>query len=410
MFCPGRRCGWAAAAVGAVAKAGLTAKIRSAPSSACAMSWPGVVDLLEALELPGAPDPALGRDRRHVRREVLEVEEADLVAVLRPVERDRTATVAGAQHRDLHQRGSRTTSSTLRSLRVPDLEPPPAEPSTPESCGSLNASVRASDASCAGVNALAGPGAGAATGAAESSSVPNSDSVPSSVVHDLDQPALLRPVDVRRGVDLPEPVAALAAEEAHAVRVRVAGHVADHVRVAPRTAPRRSSCPSRRGGSASSVRGSRSQPGSSAGWHAPASSSARALSIVSIVWWPNATTSWWRLRAERELALEPAVLRVVEVAVLPAALADGVERDESQAALRRPGVVARRAARGGRAASSACSAKPCLRLPLMSLRYSTLETMWRSGSGATERPLASNWAMKVGSPKAANSSSADLPW
>ena len=45
-----------------------------------------------------------------------------------------------------------------------------------------------------------------------------------------------------------------------------------------------------------------------------------------------------------------------------------------------------------------------------SCRYSALERIRRSGSGATERPLATSWLMKLGSPKAANSSSSDAPW
>ena len=51
------------------------------------------------------------------------------------------------------------------------------------------------------------------------------------VVHDLDRAALLGPVDVGGGVDLPEAAALLALEEVHAVRVGVAGDVGDHVRV-----------------------------------------------------------------------------------------------------------------------------------------------------------------------------------
>ena len=120
------------------------------------------------------------------------------------------------------------------------------------------------------MNAFAGPGAGAATGAAESSIVPNSDRVPSR----------LSMISIRRAcsgqsmcdaVLICQKPSPRGRRGNHAVRVRVARHERDHVRV--RLSRRRHDRLSRPGrdGSASRLRGSASQPGSPAGLHAPAS-------------------------------------------------------------------------------------------------------------------------------------------
>ncbi len=88
------------------------------------------------------------------------------------------------------------------------------------------------------------------------------------------------------------------------------------------------------------LRGSRSQPGSSAGSHLPARSSSRVLVIVAERVVAEGDHELLLALGRAQLALEPAVLRVVDVAALAAALGDGVERDEAEALLGRERVVA----------------------------------------------------------------------
>ena len=129
---------------------------------------------------------------------------------------------------------------------------------------------------------------------------------------------------------------------------------------------------------------------------AGASSSGTSAVRLGIAWWEKRTTSSLAASAAVELCPQPLELRVVDVAVGRradhAGLGDGVDRDEPDAGLGAPRVVAGRAPEAVSSAGSMKS-KPwpsaCVPARKISL-YWSFETYWRFGSGGTRRDLASD--------------------
>ena len=179
--------------------------------------------------------------------------------------------------------GRCSTNSTLRSSRRPRRWSDPD--GSPWRCGSFQASTRPMLVSSSWRNPPAFvPGGGRRDrgGVVEDRREQRQRAV--AVVHHLDQPALLGPVDVRRGVDLPE------ARSGPCGTGRRGWRACGRRRRRSRsgtsgTGRARSSRRPARGAAASSGAGRRRSP-ASAGVHGPACSSVRVLLIVPSVWWP----------------------------------------------------------------------------------------------------------------------------